>query len=227
MKILLVTPQAPSPDAAKTLLGRQGLRLIYAPSGIEAHNLVRFEHPELAIIDMALADMPGDEVCRDIKGAPETQHTIVAMLIDAGDEYFRERATAAGANVILDKPLNFTAIEQLAAKILNAPLRRTVRIPVRVMVDGRSTMGEVRGESVDLSSSGILLSMDRCDLEAGFKVWLKFPLDEGAQPVVCKGTIVRIQQHEGRYRLAIQFKEFSGEGAASLRRFLRSRGAHK
>ena len=92
------------------------------------------------------------------------------------------------------------------------------------MVDGSAAVGEMRGESMDISVTGIQVRMQKCPLEQGFALWLKFQLNEDLPTVVCKGTVARILQQEGEYRVGVQFKGFQGEGMAVLRKFLRLKG---
>ena len=67
IKVLLVGHDPEIDLVQASLLKRQEIRVLTAKLGVEAHNMVKFEHPELAVIDIALHDISGDEVCRDIK----------------------------------------------------------------------------------------------------------------------------------------------------------------
>ena len=225
LKILLATTDPGAKALGKSLLARREFRVMGTVSGVEALNKIKFEHPDVAILDYALPDMNGDDVCRDIKGDPDVQGTIVAVAIEAGDAWLEERARAAGADHVLDKPLRMEAVEAWLAEVMKAPLRRAVRVPVRIKVEGASSMGEMRGEAVDLSTSGIRFIMTECDLETGYSLWLKFSLGDDTPPVVCKGTVVRLVRQRSGYEVALRFTSFNGDGAPILRRFLRANGA--
>ncbi len=225
IKVLLVGHDPEIDLVQVSLLKRQEIRVLTAKLGVEAHNMVKFEHPELVVIDIALHDISGDEVCRDIKNDPHTKATIVALLIEPNDEWFANRAREAGADLIFHKPLQVAELEKTVAKILNAPIRKALRVVVRAKVEGASGLGEMRGESIDVSSNGIQIRMKDCDLEKGYSLWLKFQLADDEAPVVCKGEVIRVMRQAEEYRVGVHFTAFNGDGAAILRKFLRDKGA--
>jgi DNA-binding response OmpR family regulator len=225
LKVLLVSHDPDVAQVRKSLLNRQEIQILTSTSGVDAYNKVKFDHPELAVIDIALHDVSGDEVCRDIKNDVHTRGTIVALLIDSGDDWFASRAREAGADLIFHKPLQVGDLEKTVAKILSAPLRKALRVVVRVKVDGASGLGEMRGESVDISSNGMQFQMSNCELEKGYSLWLKFQLADDQPAVVCKAEVVRVMHQSSTYRVGVQFSAFNGDGAAVLRKFLREKGA--
>ena len=56
----------------RRLLQRAGHRVLEADRGDEALRLAAEHHPDLALLDVRLPDMLGFEVCRRLKGEPET-----------------------------------------------------------------------------------------------------------------------------------------------------------
>ena len=225
LKILLASTEPGSAALGKSLLARKEYRVMGSTSGVDALNKVKFEHPDIAILDYALADMNGDEVCREIKADPDVRGTIVAVAIVAGDAWLESRAKEAGADHVLDKPLEIEVVETWLAEVMKAPLRRAVRVPLRIKVEGASSMGEMSGDAIDLSTSGLRFLMRNCELETGYSVWLKFRLGEDTPPVVCKGQVVRLVRQGSGYEIAVKFTSFNGDGAPILRRYLRSQGA--
>jgi DNA-binding response OmpR family regulator len=221
VKVLIVAVAPVIQELRQTLLGRSNFQILTTSSAIEGYNLAKYEHPDLAIVDIALTDVAGDELCRDIKGDPQTKSTIVAMLIDGGDEWFAGRARDAGADHLINKPLIPAEFEKMISGVIKAPARHAVRIPIRIKVDGSSSQGEMRGETIDVSISGIQLQMKDCDLEKGFHVWLKFQPMPDLPAVVCRGEVVRVMQQAGLYRVGIQIKAYNADGANVLRKALR------
>ncbi len=226
LKVLIATAEATSVARVRqSLLGRDEYHIVGTTSGVEALNKAKFEHPEVAVIDIALPDLSGDEVCREIRRDPDLSATIVGIMAEKGDEFFEQRARDAGANQVLSKPLDPVEIDAWLGKILAASVRRSVRLPLRIKVAGATSMGEMRGESLDLSSTGIRFDMTTCNLEAGYSIWLKFQISADTPPIVCKGEVVRVINKGGRYEVAVKFASFNGDGGPILRRFLRAQGA--
>lgn len=225
VRILFVAAPGLVEPLRQSLLSRKGFSVKQTASGIEAYNLIKYDHPDLAIIDIALEDEAGDLVCRDVKSDPASRDTFVALLIDQGDEWFAQRARDAGANAVLGKPLKTEEFAKVVAAVVGAPIRRALRVPVRIMVDGATSMGEMRGETQDLSISGLLMRMKDCELEKGYSVWLKFQLSPGTAPVVCKSEVVRVVQGSGEYQVGVKFTSFTGNGGDVLRKALRELGA--
>lgn len=225
VRILFVASTALVDPVRQSLLSRKGFSVKQTASGIEAYNLIKYDHPDLAIIDIALEDEAGDLVCRDVKSDPATKDTFIAILVDEGDEWFTQRARDAGANAVLGKPIKTEELAKVIAAVVGTPIRRAVRVPVRIKVDGATSMGEMRGESLDLSIGGLLMRMKDCELEKGYSVWLKFQLSPDSAPVVCKSEVVRVVQGSGEYQVGVKFTSFTGNGGDVLRKALRELGA--
>ena len=62
-----------------TVLRRAGYKVLEASSGSECLEAVRTHRPDLVILDVMLPDMPGVEVCREIKTERVLQHTFVIL----------------------------------------------------------------------------------------------------------------------------------------------------
>lgn len=224
VRVVLVAEAKIAEGVRRSLLERSQLHVRTTSSGIEGFNLIKYEHPELAFIDLALADVSGDELCRDVKNDPSTKGTVVAMFID-NDDWFRDRAKEAGADYILVNPVTIDDLEAVIAKTLHVPIRRAVRVPVRIKVDSATAKGELGGTSVDVSTSGILFDMEKCDLEKGFAIWLRFQLTPESPPITVKGEVARVAPFGQGYRVGVAFKSFHGDSAAILKKTLRAMGA--
>jgi two-component system, OmpR family, phosphate regulon response regulator PhoB len=225
MKVVLATIDPQVAQLRSSLLGRKDFVVAGVTSATAIQNTVQHEHPEVLVIDMALPDTPGDGVCAEIKGNPDTAGTVVVMLVDAGDEWMEDRARQAGADHVLPKPVELGRLEQLLGDILRAPLRKAVRVPIRIKIEGATSVGEMRGESLDISSTGMRVLVADCDLESGFVIWLKFEMSPELPPMICKGEVTRLSKGRDGYQVGLRFISFNGEGANVLRRFLRSQGA--
>ncbi len=75
--ILNVDDREPMRYARSRVLRGAGYEVVEAVSGTDALGLIAERHPQLVILDVALPDMTGFEVCRRIKQDPATTHVLV------------------------------------------------------------------------------------------------------------------------------------------------------
>ena len=111
-------------DALATLLQynpeKEGYDVVVAADGEEGLIQVDERQPDLILLDWMLPKVSGIEVCRRLRGRPETRNLPVIMLTARGEESDRVRGLDTGADDYLTKPCSMT---ELIARI-RAVLRR-------------------------------------------------------------------------------------------------------
>lgn len=111
-------------DALATLLQynleKEGYRVVVAADGEEGMIQIDERLPDLVLLDWMLPKLSGIEVCRRIRGRPETRNLPVIMLTARGEETDRVRGLDTGADDYLTKP--FSMVELMAR--IRAVLRR-------------------------------------------------------------------------------------------------------
>jgi two-component system phosphate regulon response regulator PhoB len=111
-----------------------GFETLVATSAEQALSQLRRRVPDLVLLDLMLPDLPGTEVCRQIKSDPRTRHVPVMMLTAKGDEVDRVVGFELGADDYVTKPFS---VRELVLRI-RAVLRRAAgarpaeRPPARV-----------------------------------------------------------------------------------------------
>ena len=96
----------------RELLEMEGFRVdvaIDGPQGIEQALALR---PSVAIVDIGLPEMDGYEVARRVRAALGSGITLVALTGYGQPDDF-ERATQAGFDVHLTKPVNLADLEEI------------------------------------------------------------------------------------------------------------------
>jgi two-component system phosphate regulon response regulator PhoB len=101
-------------------LQQAGFETAAAYAGVEALEKVRQRVPDLVVLDLMLPDIPGTEVCRQIKASPRTRHVPVLMLTARTDEVDRVVGFEVGADDFVTKPFS---VRELVLRI-RAILRR-------------------------------------------------------------------------------------------------------
>ena len=111
-------------DALSTLLQynleKEGYQVTVAGDGEEALISIDERQPDLVVLDWMLPKVSGIEVCRRLRGKPDTRNLPIVMLTARGEESDRVRGLDTGADDYLTKP--FSMVE-LTARI-RAVLRR-------------------------------------------------------------------------------------------------------
>jgi len=111
-------------DALATLLQynleKEGYDVVVAADGEEGLVQIDERQPDLVLLDWMLPKVSGIEVCRRIRGRPETRNLPIFLLTARGEESDRVRGLDTGADDYLTKPFSMT---ELIARI-RAVLRR-------------------------------------------------------------------------------------------------------
>ncbi len=77
-----------------------------AHDGVEAMEALAVHRPDLVLLDVMMPRMSGFEVCRRIKGNPQTRQTLVIMVTALNEVADHERAVESGTDDFLSKPVN-------------------------------------------------------------------------------------------------------------------------
>ena len=105
-------------------LGEMGYSVIQTENGREALRQVMHEKPDIVILDIAMPEMDGIEVCRIIKSNPLTKVIPVVIITAHGDDEHHLKALDAGADDFLTKPYKVHFLKArlkslLALKLMN------------------------------------------------------------------------------------------------------------
>jgi excisionase family DNA binding protein len=81
-----------------------GLEIYSAHDGFEAGRWVQAHKPTVVLLDVMMPGMDGIEVCRSLKGDPDTAHVRVVAMTGYHTPEIEKKILAAGAQVLLKKP---------------------------------------------------------------------------------------------------------------------------
>lgn len=105
-RILIADDVATNRIIMKVKLSAASYDVIQAESGSDALRMAFGNPPDLFILDMALGDQDGIEICRKIRQNATTQTIPVILVSDKCDTETRLAALSAGADEFLPKPIN-------------------------------------------------------------------------------------------------------------------------
>ncbi len=117
-RILVVDADAPSRREVKAACEQDGYQVLEAESGSEALRVHTATRPNLVLLEVALPDASGFDVCRELRRTDPTSPVI--MMSTRSDEIDVVVALEIGADDYVTKPLR---LRELAARIA-AHLRR-------------------------------------------------------------------------------------------------------
>lgn len=86
---------------------KAGLTIVaVASDGAEALDAIRTHHPDLAILDIAMPELSGIEVCRAVRADDSIGDVRIVLLSASVEEQAVEVGIAAGADYFLAKPFS-------------------------------------------------------------------------------------------------------------------------
>jgi two-component system alkaline phosphatase synthesis response regulator PhoP len=118
-KILIVDDQSFIRTLLEFTLERladQGVELLVAADGEKALELALRENPELILLDVAMPNLDGYEVCERVRASGSNAYVI--MLTARGQAKDHQRGVDVGANEYITKPFNPDYILKQAVNIL-------------------------------------------------------------------------------------------------------------
>ena len=121
LRVLVIDDEPPIRKLLRMGLSTQGYRVIEAPDGRSALDLIR-EKPDLVILDLGLPDMQGLELLRTMRTRDE--RVPIVVLSSRADEVAKVQALDLGADDYVTKPFG---MEELLARI-RAALRHQLQV---------------------------------------------------------------------------------------------------
>ncbi|MFT5682488.1 MAG: two-component system phosphate regulon response regulator PhoB [Myxococcota bacterium] len=123
--ILIVEDEHDFAAALSYSLQSEGYSVRLAPTGAAALEATsQSPQPDLILLDLGLPDMPGTEVCRQLRSSAETRELPIIMVTARGDEIDRVVGFEIGADDYVVKPFSLREL-LLRVRVL---LRRSAKI---------------------------------------------------------------------------------------------------
>jgi signal transduction histidine kinase len=118
--ILLVEDNNDAREGLALALSLEGYRVLEAADGASALEIVQRERPPVAVLDIGLPRMDGYELARRIREQSGREIVLVA-LTGYGSETDANRASAAGFDEHLTKPVDLDELMRVLDELLKAP----------------------------------------------------------------------------------------------------------
>jgi two-component system, OmpR family, alkaline phosphatase synthesis response regulator PhoP len=154
--ILVVDDERDLVDLVGYNLENEGFAVIKALDGEKALELVKNKKPDLLILDLMLPGMKGLDVCRIIRGKPETATLPIIILTAKRDDLDKIIGLEMGADDYITKPFS---VRELLARV-RAVLRRS---EISMESKKRKIFND-RGLHIDYESYEVTVSEKKVDL---------------------------------------------------------------
>ncbi|MEO8901708.1 MAG: response regulator [Polyangiaceae bacterium] len=105
-RILIVEDEPDLQQVLEYNLRQAGHEVLVTKLGREGLRIAREQKPEVVLLDLMLPDVPGTEVCKQIKESPATRGINVIMLTARGEEIDRVVGFELGADDYVTKPFS-------------------------------------------------------------------------------------------------------------------------
>lgn len=217
-KVLLVDDVALFLQLEETFFKRKNCIIYTAKSGEEALKMVEQNKPDLIVLDYYMPGMNGDEVCKTLKSDQRFKDIPVIMVSKSSKPEDIEKCFKAGCDHYITKPIRQTELLDKAAELLKIPVRRSMRIFVKLEVEGKSKTESFFGRTENISIDGIFIVCEK-NLEINSPVIIKFFLPGSKEEIIIKGEVVRIDSSKN-IGYGIKFTEISEDTRNKLLNFI-------
>jgi len=116
--VLLVEDTEDNRFMMRRLLEMSGYAVIEATNGEEAVRLAESERPALILMDLSLPVLDGLAATRAIRKLDGFKETPIVAVSAHDTSDFQSEALAAGCNSYITKPIDFSQLETLIARLL-------------------------------------------------------------------------------------------------------------
>ena len=227
-RILLVDHSRGALVLHETILRRRDTVILTALAGSEGLAKAHEEQPQLIIFGFDLFDMTAPEFCREIRENEATRGISLLLICDRNTEEHRDLCMSAGCNDFIFRPLQKRELDQKVEKLTSIPVRRQLRTITKIEVSMEKNGRFVLGRSMNISSNGMLLEVDRV-LPADGMVRLHFYLPGDPKPLQLQAEILRAEFAGTNAKYGLKFVEASENDRERIERYvhrLRSRERH-
>jgi two-component system cell cycle response regulator DivK len=122
--VLLVEDTEDNRFMMKRLLEMTGYRVVEATNGEEAVRIAQVETPQLILMDLSLPVIDGLAATRAIRKLPDFEETPIIAVSAHDSSDFLSEALEAGCDSYITKPIDFSQLEVLIAKLLKKPAKK-------------------------------------------------------------------------------------------------------
>ncbi|MFQ5664631.1 MAG: response regulator [Terriglobia bacterium] len=188
------------------------------PSSREAAELINREKFDGVVLTWESHELNGAELTQRIRHSKSNSKVPIVMLTARRNPRAIAEGFRLGVTFFLSKPVGVKELGQLLTASRGAMLeerRRYQRLPLCTHVVCEWSGKRFIGETINVSTSGILLTINPCPA-VGTAVSVEFTLPKTLQTLVLKGAVVRTGEGE---QVAIKFTQIEPQQRELLKTY--------
>jgi response regulator RpfG family c-di-GMP phosphodiesterase len=218
-RILLVDHSRGALLFQETILRRRDMMIMTALAGSQGLEKARAERPNLIIFGYDLFDMTAPEFCREIRGDDDTRAISLLLVCDRENNEHGDLCLSAGCNDVIFRPLHKPELDEKVERLTRIPVRRQLRTITKIEVSLEKNGRFLLGRSVNVSSTGMLIELDRLLPQEG-PVRLHFYLPGDPKPLQLLAQVLRAEFSGAMSKYGLRFVEPSETDRERISRFV-------
>ena len=203
-RILLVDHSRGALLFQETILRRRDNVIVTALAGSDGLLKAHQERPTLIIFGYDLFDMSAPEFCREIRADANIRATSLLLVLDREHQEQADLCLSAGCNDVIFRPLQRRELDQKVQKLTAIPVRRQLRTITKIEVSIEKNGRFLLGRSINISSNGILIEVDRV-LPGEGDVRVHFYLPGDPRPMQLEAHVLRAEFTGTMAKYGLQF----------------------
>lgn len=121
MKILVIEDQPTELKLAHHVLSAAGHDVSGAAAAEQAFAAIKWDRPQLILLDLVLPGMDGLALVRKLRADPETRDIHVVAITSCPEKFPKTAALAAGCDAYLAKPINTRELSRQLTAVAVSP----------------------------------------------------------------------------------------------------------
>jgi response regulator RpfG family c-di-GMP phosphodiesterase len=218
-RILLVDHSRGALLFQETILRRRDMMIMTALAGSQGLEKARTERPNLIIFGYDLFDMTAPEFCREIRSDDDTRAISLLLVCDRENNEHGDLCLSAGCNDVIFRPLHKPELDEKVERLTRIPVRRQLRTITKIEVSLEKNGRFLLGRSVNISSTGMLIELDRLLPQEG-PVRLHFYLPGDPKPLQLLAQVLRAEFSGAMSKYGLRFVEPSETDRERISRFV-------
>jgi CheY-like chemotaxis protein len=219
-RILLVDQSRGALLFQETILRRREAVISTAIAGTEGLQKAREEQPQLIMFGFDLFDMSAPEFCREIRADERTKTISLLLVCERENAQHQDLCLAAGCNDVVYRPLQRHDLDAKITRLTTIPTRRDLRTLTRIEVSLEKNGRFLIGRSLNISSTGMLIELDRV-LPGDGRLRLHFYLPGEPTPMQIEAEVLRAEFVGTMAKYGLHFSELNEEERVRIERFVR------
>ena len=162
-KVLIVEDDPDIVDILSYNLKQADLKVTSVPDGSSALAEVKRRLPDLILLDLMLPKVDGLEVCRLLKGEPETKNVPIIMITAKGEEVDRIVGLELGADDYIIKPFSPREVVLRVRSVLKRSVANSQK-EITAKIDANGVIIDIDRRQVNYKGKPINLTATEFDL---------------------------------------------------------------